>query len=516
MRRSVIAAAAVLVSAIYVLRLDQVAGLVVDDAWYILLAHGLARGAGYSLINAPTPGLLPPNPPGFAALLAPIFLVASFPANLWMLKAVSILAMLGAGLVFGWYLVRVRDVPGPIALAVTVATVLTPAFVFLATSTVMSECVFTFAQLSTVLLVERSVRVERPAGAVAAAMSGAATMLVRTAGAPLLVASMLYLVYLRRWRHAAVFAATAALCLLPWLWYARTHAPTMAERAAHGGAHAYSYGDEFWMRWAGDRSSGTISVGELPARVLTNLVDVFGRDVGAIVMPALYRGAAESGLETLAVGGSSGVTSAGSMGSATGTMILSLALGGFAVCGFVAAVRRRPTLAEFLVPLALAMIVLWPQWTYRFVLPLTPFLFLYLLFGLQAVVRGWRRVARIALACLITLNLADHVQYVALAYARPDEVEWLADAREVDTLIDVLRTTATKPGPIATSNPALIYLRTGRSTIASDSAALNWERWKTDGVSYVVCLQPAELPDPSLGYTVVYRSSRRSLWIIAP
>ena len=39
-----VAAAASVVLAIYVLRIDRVAGLVVDDAWYVLLARGAGPG----------------------------------------------------------------------------------------------------------------------------------------------------------------------------------------------------------------------------------------------------------------------------------------------------------------------------------------------------------------------------------------------------------------------------------------------------------------------------------------
>ena len=44
-----------------------------------------------------------------------------------------------------------------LAACVAIAVTITPAFVFLATSTVMSECVFTLFQLATVLLIHRSV-----------------------------------------------------------------------------------------------------------------------------------------------------------------------------------------------------------------------------------------------------------------------------------------------------------------------------------------------------------------------
>ena len=38
-------------SLVYLLRLDSAAGLMVDDAWYIVLAQALASGEGLSLIH---------------------------------------------------------------------------------------------------------------------------------------------------------------------------------------------------------------------------------------------------------------------------------------------------------------------------------------------------------------------------------------------------------------------------------------------------------------------------------
>ena len=48
---------ALLCLAVYLLRLDRVAGLLQDDGWYILLAKALASGQGYTLINSPTAGI---------------------------------------------------------------------------------------------------------------------------------------------------------------------------------------------------------------------------------------------------------------------------------------------------------------------------------------------------------------------------------------------------------------------------------------------------------------------------
>src|SRR5215467_12408527 len=68
--------------AIYILRLDRVVGLFVDDGWYALLAKSLATGQGYSLINSPSPGILPLYPPGFPFLLSLVYrLSPHFPEN---------------------------------------------------------------------------------------------------------------------------------------------------------------------------------------------------------------------------------------------------------------------------------------------------------------------------------------------------------------------------------------------------------------------------------------------------
>lgn len=502
-------ASASLVLAVYLLRLDRVAGLIVDDAWYVLLAKALASGEGYSLVNAPTPGLLPPNPPGFAALLSNVFVLSpKFPENVYFLKAVSIAAMMTLGVVCYRYFLRYRSLPQELALALAVAVVITPAFVFLATSSVMSECVFTVVQLLAIILVDRSVAAPHPTrDTIVAGALAAATVLIRTAGAPMPVAATLYLLMRHRWRQAFLFALTVLLCLAPWWSYARTHAPTMEQRVEHGGAHAFTYGHEFWMRWAGRPALGMITVGDLPARVKDGLVDVFGRDVAGIVAPALFRSASESGEEVISLGG--GLLPA-SMGSAPGTMLVSYLLSAVAALGFVATTRRGPSTAELVVPLSIGLIVLWPQWAFRFVLPLTPYLFFYLLAGLRSMTT--EAVARVSLLCVIGLNVADHTEYILRS--RSEVLDWAADAQEVDETLDWMRQRVTADGYVATTNPALVHLRTGRRTVAIDDPGANWQRWKSIGVRYIVCLRRGELPSAYGPYTELYRSKRRGLWII--
>ena len=178
-RTAVAAAVSIAVAvATYWLRIDDVAGLVVDDAWYIVLAKALASGEGYRLISSATAPLLPAFPPGFPALLSSVFFVQpSYPGNLLLLKLVSIVAMAGVGVACWIDFTRHRNVPADHALWLTLAVVLTPAFVFLATSTVMAECVFTLAQVLAVIAVERVIRQpehDRRKALLACAIAGAA------------------------------------------------------------------------------------------------------------------------------------------------------------------------------------------------------------------------------------------------------------------------------------------------------------------------------------------------------
>jgi hypothetical protein len=230
--------------------------------------------------------------------------------------------------------------------------------------------------------------------------------------------------------------------------------------------------------------------------------------VAGIVAPTLFRGAFESGEEVVSVGG--GLFPA-SMGIARGTMLVSYLLSAVAVLGLIAALRGGASTAEFLVPLSMATIVVWPWPAYRFVLPLTPFLFFYLLAGLRTLTTRLP-VARVALLCVIGLNVADHAQYILKS--RTETLDWAADAQEIEAVLDWMRRDVTGDGYVATTNPALVHLRTGRRTVAMDDPVANWERWKRMGVRYLVCLTTGAERPAGFPYTELYRSTRHGLWVV--
>ena len=143
-------------------------------------------------------------------------------------------------------------------------------------------------------------------------------------------------------------------------------------------------------------------------------------------------------------------------------------------------------------------------------LPLTPFLFFYLLAGLRTMTTA-PAIARVALL-VIGLNVADHAQYIV--GSRTETLDWAADAREVDALFAWMHQHVTGDGYVATTNPALVYLRTGRRTVAINDPEANWQRWRSMGVRYLVSLRPNELPPPYGRYEALYRSERGKLWVI--
>ena len=172
------------------------------------------------------------------------------------------------------------------------------------------------------------------------------------------------------------------------------------------------------------------------------------------------------------------------------------------------------SVAEILVPISLTITILWPWWTFRFVLPLTPFLFFYFVAGLRSIALP---VARVALLCIIGLNIYDHGGYVLRAASDPNGVDWLVRAAEVDRTLDWMGSHIDKQAVVATTNPALVYLRTGHRTITLDSLTEKWSVWRARGVDYVACLTAVDLPDASRGpYKLMFESSQSHtrVWVI--
>ena len=191
-------------------------------------------------------------------------------------------------------------------------------------------------------------------------------------------------------------------------------------------------------------------------------------------------------------------------------MMVSTALFLLIGLGWMRAVRRRLSLAEIVVPLSLALIVAWPFWTFRFVLPLAPFLLVYLVDGLRAVTPAASRVPALVMLGVVGLSLLDHGEYIARARVR--QPDWSLYAENTDAVLAWLQQHPAD-GVIATSNPALVHLRTGTPTIQLegrvDRAVL-----KARGVRYVVWVHLAGMRAPADQGLVRYLSPRCGFWVL--
>lgn len=496
-------AAGAVVLAVYVLRLDHIVGIMGDDAWYALLGRTLARGDGFQQPNTPTSGLLPIVPPGFPLLLAPLWYVASeFPANVPVLKALSVAAMLATGALTYGYCRAHTEWPRALSLIVAVAVTLVPSLVFLTTSTLMSDAVFLAVQLATIVAIERWTT---RTGTVVAGVGAAIAMLMRSVGVAVPAGAVVYLCLKREWLRAALLAAVVAVSLVPWQLYAARHSSQAAQQGE--GEALLSYRQQFWQKWAGDAKAGTATLADLPLRVSQNTTDVITRDVVALVAPSLLRGAHQSGLELIGVG-SYGMQ--GPMGNGLGTMVISAALFVLIAVGWTRAVRRRLSIAEIVVPLSLGVIVIWPFWTFRFILPLTPFLLVYLVDGLRAATPAASRVPLLAMLGVAGLSLFDHAEYLARAQVR--QPDWAMYADDTDAVLAWLEQHPAD-GVIATSNPALVHLRTGAPTIQLEGH-VDRTALKARGVRYVVWVHLARMGVPVDQGSLRYVSPRAGFWVL--
>ncbi|HEX9003229.1 MAG TPA: hypothetical protein VGB07_25200 [Blastocatellia bacterium] len=516
----------VVVLLIYAMRMNRVFGLFVDDAWYVLLAKALATGQGYSVINSPSPGILPLYPPAYPFLLSLIYrLSPQFPENIVLLKWLSVAAMMGSGVLTYWYFTRHRKLTPVVAWLIAMATMLSPTLVFLATSSLMSECVFMCVFLGAVVASERGVRLREGRQAWIFLALGAAlasgAFLMRSIGLSLMAALFLYLLKVRLVKQALAVGLMMAALAGPWILYSRSRTPTPAQQQEQGGNIVQPYTQQFWQRRAGDLASGTATVKDLPARVVENILEIGGRDAARILVTPIFEALVDPAKELQ----NQQLQAGGQLRWLYFSFLLAILL----IVGFVAAARAEFRLADLAVLFSLGITVLWPWETFRFVLPLTPFLIFYLLTSLQTIAgavtrsapasRLPRQVTLAAAALLVALNLYPQVNFLLKSSGQTvmDENTWEMTFNEAEQMVQQLQRTLPQDGVISSTNPAFVHLYTGHKTVSSGDASVKWEDWKKIGVRYiarVAVFTDSSSPEES-GYRVVYKSRRiTGFWVV--
>jgi hypothetical protein len=405
------------------------------------------RGKGYSLLNSPTPGILPLYPPAFPFVLSLVFRLApSFPQNIYLLKAISIAAMLGAGWLTYRYFQRERGLPWFVALGIMLSSVLSPMLVFLATSSVMSRCFFTLIFISC----GRIGRAQR-AGETNSekfAMGGAGW----GSNSHRLLDPFDWLGAdrgrLSLFAQREVAQVCSGFCrlgsgVISALGNLRAFArhPRQEQQREQGGHIVMPYTRQFWQRRAGFEFMGEVTTADLPARVVRNITEITGRDVLRIVAAPIFEAlrdpAEEAKQERVRAGGS------------PSPLLASFVLSVLVILGFILVVRQKITMAELAVFFSLGITLLWPWETLRYVLPLIPFIVFYFLSGVRALY-GWYQQKRQqpglraqwmvmagVTAFIIAINLYGHASYLSKINSNSplERPPWTQSFEELETML---------------------------------------------------------------------------------
>jgi hypothetical protein len=223
------------------------------------------------------------------------------------------------------------------------------------------------------------------AAAVLAAALAAALVLTRTIGGVVVIATVMVLVYDRRWTTLGVYVATVALLLLPWQLFVWKHAPGFVPELRG------SYGP--YLEWLveGYREGGWPLLREVCSK---NIGDVVF-SVGTMVSP-LVRGAVRQLLATLALG----FLAWGALVALgrPATRVSALALGGY-----------------------LALVAVWPYQVERFVWGVWPLVLLVAYHGARDLhfrVVTMPSRASLSVVALAGVLVAGHTIYNVRGFAR--------------------------------------------------------------------------------------------------
>ncbi len=305
-----------------------------DNAGYVSLAYSLLTTGSYTEVFDPAGLPHTKYPPVFPATLA---LLIWLGARTWVaLKSTAAVStVLSVAFTYLWAERRLRPWP---AFAVAALVGVSSAVVYYS-HWILSDPVFAMLTMAALWTLATAARADadRPGWMVAGILLSGLAYFTRSAGLPLVVATLAWLAIGRRWRFLALGAVVIGVPALVW-WLRGAGAPD-------------SYGAEFWMADPYRPSLGTIGVLGLFPRGYANLSAYVTRHVPAGI-----------------VGGGGGWVAG-----------LGVALAATTLYGWARALLTELGPAEIFFPLYAGLILLWPEvWAGdRFALPLFPLVFLY-------------------------------------------------------------------------------------------------------------------------------------------
>lgn len=401
-------------------------GTYIDDAHYITLARAMAAGKGYSLIGyVDTPPELK-FPPGLPLILTPVALLV--PTSLDAFKVPSLLLTL-ASFPF-WFVLFRRRLPFTLSFLTLCAVATNPILTGSATLA-MSEAPFLFFTAVLLVLADdyRENRRYPLLKCVLVAVVLSALYFVRTVGIVFFAATLVYLLAVRRIRHAMIIAVLFAIPFGAWAY----HNATVGQ-----GPVSTQYEQEL----AGPNTTSTAVVG--PARLI-NRIEQNARAYAIWAIPSYL---------VLDPGGPQSLNSLRAILEKARVQWLRDVVRVFAFLavglGFLRFVRSRVRFAEAALLCYLGALLFWPWSDPRFVQPVGPLVYLLFVAGVEiglkhlpvATISGqWRRATTPLVICaLVLINLAIDIHGLTSPVRnRITDISigtrWIADHTPPDSIV---------------------------------------------------------------------------------
>lgn len=386
------------------LRLNRFTAAYDDEARFLMLAESLRFRGRYDLFD----GSEHQFPPGAPALFALVMLLTGTgqPLHTAILPAKTAVLLLYLPTLVLLYGLLAAQAPRWVALATTAAMAVNPLLTALAVEP-MSDVPFVAASVLSLWLLQRAT-----AGAsrglalpLAAGLATGWAMTIRLPGIVLVPVGALGFLLRRqqaetvfdrrRLAQAAVFVVAALLCLAPWWLYNRFDPTQQAETFASrsGYLEALTTVDLY------SPQAATATLGDIGGRLLLN-VRLYGLGLSLFLFDRPWRQLPLAGLESR-------------FGELDG--LFSLLLAGLIALGLWEGWRRRGWLLLLYTVGMQAVVLVWPYYQQRYVLPLLPFYGFYLFLGLDRLYRAATVAAPRLSRAGLTLFLAGILVFPAAA-----------------------------------------------------------------------------------------------------
>jgi hypothetical protein len=264
----------------------EVLGLFHDDGIYAVVAKSLSDGTGYQIISLPTAPDQTKYPFLYSYILSWLWrLYPKFPDNIGLLKAANA-AFLAAIFVLSYLFYR-RRVKGQESEGLLFAALvcINPA-VFSFTDFTVSDILFLLLSLSALVIFDASEQcTSRPSSVTLLAVIVGLACLTRSAAIPLAVAGAVHFAWSKRYRHLTHYVCLVVLFIVPWWLWVRAHSNQTASSLLEYYVSYSSFPPAFVIMWSDPFGAIEIVWGNL--RYIVEALDLIfqSRIVPGLLLP---------------------------------------------------------------------------------------------------------------------------------------------------------------------------------------------------------------------------------------